>query len=80
MDDRDIVHRIGELAEEEHGLERSHEGGEPSTQDRERLKQIQVTLDQCWDLLRRRRAQRYAGQDPDEVTERPETVVEGYQQ
>jgi Protein of unknown function (DUF2630) len=39
-----------------------------------------VTLDQCWDLLRQRRARREAGQDPDAVAVRPEAVVEGYQQ
>ena len=80
MDDMDIVHRIGELAEEEHALERSHEGEELSPHEQERLEQVQVTLDQCWDLLRRRRAQRDTGQDPDRVSVRPEAVVEGYRQ
>ena len=56
MDDADIVRRIGELADEEHKLERSHEGQEPSGQDLEKLRNIEVTLDQCWDLLRQRRA------------------------
>lgn len=80
MDDAEIVRRIGELADEEHNLERSHEGREPSPQDLEKLRQIEVTLDQCWDLLRQRRARRAAGQDPDEVAVRPENVVEGYRQ
>ncbi len=74
----DIVHRIGELAEEERSLERSHEGEELSPHDQERLGQIQVALDQCWDLLRRRRAQRDTGQDPDRVSVRPEAFVENY--
>jgi hypothetical protein len=39
-----------------------------------------VALDQCWDLLRQRRARRDAGQDPDAATVRSERVVEGYQQ
>jgi Protein of unknown function (DUF2630) len=80
MDDADIVHRIGELTEEEHNLERSHEGIEPSREELEKLRQIEVTLDQCWDLLRQRRARRAAGQNPDEVAVRPESVVEGYRQ
>ena len=80
MDDTDIVHRINELAEEEHGLERAHEGQELSSQEVERLRQIEVALDQCWDLLRQRRARRNAGQDPDEVEVRPENIVEGYRQ
>ncbi len=80
MDDIDIVHRIGQLSEEEHSLERSHEGQELSSQEVDRLRQIEVALDQCWDLLRQRRARRAAGQDPDEVEVRPESVVEGYRQ
>jgi hypothetical protein len=80
VDDADIVRRIGELADEEHSLERSHEGQEPSAQELEKLRQIEVTLDQCWDLLRQRRARRAAGQDPDDVSVRSESVVEGYRQ
>lgn len=56
MDDTDIVRRINKLAEEEHGLERAHEGEELSGQDLERLHELEVALDQCWDLLRQRRA------------------------
>jgi hypothetical protein len=80
VDDADIVRRIGDLADEEHKLERSHEGQEPSGQDLEKLRNIEVTLDQCWDLLRQRRARRAAGQDPEEVSVRPESVVESYRQ
>jgi Protein of unknown function (DUF2630) len=80
MDDTDIVRRINKLAEEEHGLERAHEGEELSSQDLERLHELEVALDQCWDLLRQRRARRNAGQDPDDVAVRPESVVEGYRQ
>ncbi|HTW05946.1 MAG TPA: DUF2630 family protein [Acidimicrobiales bacterium] len=80
MDDAEIVERIGELANEEHRLEREHEGQEPSTEDIKRLRDIEVTLDQCWDLLRQRRARRAAGQDPDGSAVRPVDVVEGYRQ
>ena len=45
-----------------------------------RLRATEVALDQCWDLLRQRRARRYAGQDPDGAQVRPKDVVEGYQQ
>jgi hypothetical protein len=44
------------------------------------LREIEITLDQCWDLLRQRRARRAAGQDPDDVAVRPEEVVEHYRQ
>jgi hypothetical protein len=80
MEDIDIVHHINELAEEEHRLERSHVGGEISPEEQARLRSVEVALDQCWDLLRQRRARRRVGEDPDGATVRPEDVVEGYQQ
>ncbi|HEY8216998.1 MAG TPA: DUF2630 family protein [Acidimicrobiia bacterium] len=80
MDDQEIVRRIGELSDEEHRLERSHVGEGLSEDELDRLRQIEVALDQCWDLLRQRRARRKAGLDPDDVSARPEGVVEGYQQ
>lgn len=79
MDDAEIVRRIGELVDEEHQLERVH-AGEPAGADLARLKTVEVALDQCWDLLRQRRARRASGEDPDDATVRPEQVVEGYQQ
>ena len=80
MDDTEIVHRISELADEEHRLERSHAGDSLSQDELARLQSIEVALDQCWDLLRQRRARRHAGQDPDAATPRAEEVVERYQQ
>lgn len=80
MDDLEIVKRIGELADEEHRLEDSHEGSPLSESELARLRGIEVALDQCWDLLRQRRARRAAGQDPDDAAVRPESVVERYQQ
>ncbi|HEX5266361.1 MAG TPA: DUF2630 family protein [Acidimicrobiales bacterium] len=80
MDDREIVKRIGELADEEHHLEDSHEGTPLGESELARLRAIEVALDQCWDLLRQRRARRAAGQDPDEAAVRPESVVERYRQ
>jgi hypothetical protein len=51
-----------------------------SDDDHERLRAIEVALDQCWDLLRQRRARRATGQDPDDAVARPADVVENYQQ
>jgi hypothetical protein len=80
MDDHQIVRRIDELADEEHRLERTHAGQGLAEEELTRLREIEVSLDQCWDLLRQRRARRAAGQDPDDAQVRPEGVVEGYQQ
>ncbi len=80
MDEIEIVRRISELVDDEHALERAHAGAAPSDEDVARLREIEVALDQCWDLLRQRRARRDAGQDPDVAQVRPENVVEGYQQ
>jgi hypothetical protein len=44
------------------------------------LRDLEVQLDQCWDLLRQRRARRHAGLDPDTAAAREGTVVEHYQQ
>lgn len=80
MDDAEVVRRIGELTEEEHALERARTGAGASSDDVRRLRDLEVALDQCWDLLRQRRARRQAGQDPDDATVRPPAVVEGYRQ
>ena len=61
MDEIEIVHRISELVEDEHALEREHAGTPPSDEQVARLRAIEVALDQCWDLLRQRRARRDAG-------------------
>ena len=77
-DDVDLISRINDLAGEEHELFQREGRGEASDGDRERLAQLQVTLDQCWDLLHQRRARRDAGQDPDQASVRDERTVEGY--
>ena len=76
--DRDVIDRIEQLAHEEHTLFERESRGEASTRERERLKEIAVQLDQCYDLLRQRRARRAAGLDPDEAVVRDESTVEGY--
>jgi len=80
MDDAEVIRRINELAEEEHRLEQAAGHGPGTEVDHDRLRQVEVALDQCWDLLRQRRARRHGGQDPDEAEVRSEGVVEGYQQ
>lgn len=80
MEDSEIVARITELSGEEHRLEREHSQNGLSEEDLARLRSLEIQLDQCWDLLRQRRARRVAGQDPDEAAVRPPGVVEGYQQ
>jgi uncharacterized protein DUF2630 len=78
MDDQQIVERINELAHQEHELWESESRGEANETERERLNELQVTLDQCWDLLHQRRARRNAGMDPDEARVRDAREVEGY--
>jgi hypothetical protein len=80
MDEIEIVHRIGKLVDDEHALEQAHAGSPPSEEEVARLREIEVALDQCWDLLRQRRARREAGQNPSDAEVRPARIVEGYQQ
>lgn len=80
MEDSELVRRIGELTEEEHRLERSHSGEGLGAVDLQRLREVEVALDQCWDLLRQRRARRDGGMDPDDAKPRPPQTVESYQQ
>ena len=76
--DQDVIDRIEGLAHEEHALYEKESRGEASTRERERLKEIEVQLDQCYDLLRQRRARRNAGLDPDDASARDASTVEGY--
>ncbi|SDF53940.1 DUF2630 family protein [Pseudonocardia oroxyli] len=80
MADEGLRHRITELVDEEHRLERAHVGTPLSDEEKARLDQINVDLDRCWDLLRQRDARRAAGQDPDEAQTRDASVVENYRQ
>ena len=80
MDDHEIVSRITKLVSEEHELEKTHVGKGLSPAETERLRSVEVQLDQCWDLLRQRRARREYGQDPDDAIVRDRDTVEGYQQ
>ena len=80
MDDRDVISRIGALVEEERRL-REHSGPHGlDSEAQERLQSLEVALDQCWDLLRQRRAKEEAGENPDAAQARPTSQVEGYLQ
>jgi hypothetical protein len=80
MNDAEIAEQIDKLVAEEHQLERDHGERELSEQERQRMGRIEVQLDQCWDLLRQRRARRHAGRDPEDAAVRGSEVVEHYQQ
>lgn len=80
MDDSEILHRITALVDEEHELLRLSEEGVLDDEQRARIKAIEVNLDQCWDLLRQRRARREFGMNPDEAKVRDESIVENYKQ
>jgi len=76
-----VISQIDALVEEEHRLFQHSSSGKPLTADDERrLKELEVRLDQCWDLLRQRRARREFGEDPGEAQLRPAGEVEGYMQ
>lgn len=80
MDDKEVLGRINELAREEHELFERESHGKVSDADRARLRRLEITLDQCWDLLRQRRALREFGGDPDQARVRPPDIVENYEQ
>jgi hypothetical protein len=77
VDEKEIFGRIHELIDEEHRL---RESPEHTDEQRSRLSALEADLDQCWDLLRQRRAKRQYGENPDEAQVRPEPQVEGYLQ
>jgi uncharacterized protein YjaG (DUF416 family) len=80
MDDKDIVGRINELAAEEQRLEEAHIGEGLTDDELKRKRELEISLDEMWDLLRQRRAKRSAGQDPDAAAQRSADTVEGYLQ
>ncbi|MFG6190740.1 DUF2630 family protein [Nonomuraea sp. JJY05] len=81
MRDDEILTRISALVDEEHELRNRLTQGEVTTdEEQERINQLETALDQCWDLLRQRRARRSAGEDPDNAAARPANEVENYRQ
>ncbi len=77
MDEKDILNRIHALVDEEHKL---RESGEHTEDQRARIGELERHLDQCWDLLRQRRAKSQYGENPDDAQPRPEPQVESYLQ
>ena len=81
MDDKEILSRIDELIMTEHDLRSQLAAGAlTSDEERARLRSAEEALDQCWDLLRQRRARREFGENPDGAAVRSAAEVEGYQQ
>jgi hypothetical protein len=81
MNDKEILAHIDQLIQTEHELRSKLATGEISGQEEhEQLASAETALDQCWDLLRQRRARREFGQNPEEAEARPVTEVEGYRQ
>jgi Protein of unknown function (DUF2630) len=81
MDDTEILGRIDELIKTEHELRAKLAAGEITSQaEHEQLTAAETALDQCWDLLRQRRARREFAQNPEEAQARPVGEVEGYMQ
>lgn len=79
MDNQDILERIKALVEEEHSLREGSTQAGTGAPNILRLQQVEEQLDQCWDLLRQRRAKKDYGENPDEAEVRPVSEVEGYQ-
>ncbi len=80
MDDRQIIETIDQLVAEEHELRQQHVAEPLSAGEAARLQSLEESLDQCWDLLRQRRARRQYGDDADEAAVRDPGTVEGYRQ
>jgi uncharacterized protein YhaN len=80
MDDTQLRQQIERLVAEEHALWQDESNGTVNDSDARRLEEVKVMLDQCWDLLRQRRALREAHLDPDGAHVRQPEVVERYEQ
>ena len=80
MQDPEIHGSIDRMVAEEHELWQREAAGQATDSDRQRLEALRVSLDQCWDLLRQRRARREAGQSAAGAELRPPEVVERYEQ
>jgi Protein of unknown function (DUF2630) len=81
MDDKQILSQIDELIRTEHELRgKVAEGTLSAGDEQQQLRSVEEALDQCWDLLRQRRARKEFGDSPDEAAARPVQEVEGYMQ
>jgi Protein of unknown function (DUF2630) len=75
--DEGLLARIKRLVDEEHAL---YGRDSLDNSGQVRLDALKVELDQCWDLLRQRRARREFGDDPNQAHVRPPKIVENYEQ
>jgi hypothetical protein len=80
MQDEDVLNEIKRLVEEEHGLLQAGPQRDLKPEEHARLKSLEISLDQCWDLLRQRRAQREFGGNANEAHVRDASTVERYEQ
>jgi hypothetical protein len=80
MNDNEVLSQIDQLVSEEKALLQSGEERDLSATEHARLKELEVGLDQCWDLLRQRRAAREFGRDPEKAHVRDASTVERYKQ
>jgi hypothetical protein len=81
MDDKEILGRIDDLIRTEHALRARLAAGQLTTEEEHAaLKSAEDSLDQCWDLLRQRRARREFGEDASTAEPRPVSEVEEYLQ
>jgi hypothetical protein len=74
----EVHHRINALIEEEHRL-RADSAEPGDAERRRRLGELELQLDQAWDLLRQRQARREWDEDPDQAVARPVRIVENYE-
>lgn len=80
MDDTELLHTIEQLVNEEHALMQQSTTGDMEEIKKARMQELEVKLDQCWDLLRQRRARREFHLNPDEAQVRDPSIVENYKQ
>jgi Protein of unknown function (DUF2630) len=81
MNEEQILEQVRSLVDQEHELRtRVQERRLAPEEEQNQLHRLEEALDQCWDLLRQRRARQEAGEDPDEAIVRPVDEVEDYQQ
>jgi hypothetical protein len=81
MDDKQILDQVSELVHEKRALRDRFMAGKLGYEEEQaRLRELEESLDQCWDLLRQRRAREAAGENPDAAQPRPINQVEGYLQ
>jgi hypothetical protein len=78
--DKDLIGNIDGLIAEEHELREKSAGSGLDDNDRARIRQLEEQLDQCWDLLRQRRARREFGENESDAEPRPVNEVESYRQ